>query len=226
MTAMLDRNTWYRLPHETRWRLFELSAVVVTGLGQLLLAAWLGLHMPFIVAVCLLWLLYVLLRARRNPAVQSRWGFSRSGVAESIRLSAGPFVGGAAFCVLFGLLAGTADLNLHIVPVLALYPLWGLVQQFLIVALLAGNLVAIGRGRIPNAAAIVIAAVLFAAVHAPNLPLVAATFVMGMITTFVYLKSGNIWFAGPFHGWIASLFYYFVLGDDPWLRLVELLVAS
>lgn len=224
--AQLLSEQFRALPSVTRWRLFEFVAVVATGVGQLVIAAWFGLHGPFIVTVSLLWMLYVILRSRSDPGNLPRWGFSRQGLKESFRLSAGPFFSGAAFCILFGLLAGTAKVSWHIVPVLALYPFWGLVQQFLIVALLAGNVVAISSERVSKPVAILIAALLFAAVHSPNLPLVAATFVMGLITTSIYLRTSNIWFAGLFHGWFATLFYYFILGEDPWLRLVDLLVAS
>jgi hypothetical protein len=213
------------LSRDLRWRLFEFTAVVLTGAGQLIVAAWLGLHGPFITAASLFWLLYVTQRARSDPGNLHRWGFSRDGVEESVRMSAPPLLLGAAFCILFGLLTGTARVGWNIVPVLLLYPVWGLVQQFLVVALLAGNFVAIGRGRVSQRAATLIAALLFAAIHAPNLPLVAATFVMGLTTASIFFRTGTIWFAGPFHGWFATLFYYFVLGEDPWGRLVELLIA-
>jgi membrane protease YdiL (CAAX protease family) len=219
-----------RLSGEAGWRIFDFIAVVLTGIGQLVIAAHLGLHGPFIAGASVLWLTYVLLRTRGDPSLWRKWGFTKAGFAESIRLAALPFAVGVAFSVAFGLLAGTAELNRHIFFVLALYPLWGLVQQFLILALVCGNLVAMGKtmskGGVPEGVAVLFTALLFASVHSPNLPLMAATFLMGIVTASVYLKSNNIWFAGLFHGWFATVFYYFVLGTDPWLRLVEILAAS
>jgi membrane protease YdiL (CAAX protease family) len=223
-------NRLHRLSREARWRIFDFIAVVLTGIGQLVIAAHLGLHGPFIAGASVLWLTYVLLRTRGNPDLWRKWGFAKAGFATSIRLAALPFAVGITFSVGFGLLAGTAELNWHIVPLLALYPLWGLVQQFLILALVCGNLVAMGKtmakGSVPEGIAVLVTAILFASVHSPNLPLMAATFLMGMVTASVYLKSNNIWFAGLFHGWFATVFYYFALGTDPWPRLVEIIAAS
>jgi membrane protease YdiL (CAAX protease family) len=215
-----------RVHREAKWRIFDFLAVLATGIGQLVIAAGMNLHGPFIGGASILWLLYVLLRTRGEPVLWQQWGFVREGFAESIRLAAGPFVAGVGFSIVFGLLAGTAELNWHIFLVLALYPLWGLVQQFLILALIAGNLMAMGKERFPKAVAVLVTAVLFAGVHSPNLPLMAATFAMGVVTTSIYLKTGTVWFAGLFHGWFATVFYYFVLGTDPWLRLVRILVVT
>ena len=73
----------------------------------------------------------------------------------------------------------------------------------------------------PHVGALV-GAVGFALVHVPVWPLVVATFALGLVTTQVYLRVGNLWVPGVFHGWFATLFYFLVLGEDPWAPLVQL----
>jgi hypothetical protein len=47
-----------------------------------------------------------------------------------------------AIAVFFGLgfYLNTINITWHIVPVLLLYPVWGTIQQFLVIAIVAGNL--------------------------------------------------------------------------------------
>jgi membrane protease YdiL (CAAX protease family) len=101
-----------------------------------------------------------------------------------------------------------------------LYPPWGVVQQFLVVALIAENLVAMGRGRIGEPLAVVLTACGFAAIHVHDYRLVGATFLLGLVTTSVYFRTKNVWVPGILHGWFATLVYYLVLGEDPWAELV------
>jgi len=190
--------------------------VVATAAGFLIF----GLSFAYIGAASVLWVGYVLGRYRWDPEVFERWGFRRAGFGRAAALSAPFAVAALAFTGLWAVSSGDAVINAHLPLLLVLYPPWGAVQQFLVCALVADNLVAIGRGRIRERGAVIIAATLFAAVHAPEHELVVATFFLGLVTTAVYFRTRNLWVPGILHGWFATLVYFFVMGTDPWAQLV------
>lgn len=204
------------LRESLRGRGFELGAVVVTAAGFVVF----GLSFLYIGVASVFWLSYVLARYRWDRDVFARWGFRRAGFRRAMRLTL-PFAAvGLGFCLLYGLVSDAALWSRDLVMLLVMYPPWGVVQQFLVVALVAENLIAFGRGRIGEPAVVVITAALFAAIHIPEYPLVPATFFLGLVTTSVYFRTKNLWVPGLFHGWFATLFYFLVMGKNPWSELV------
>jgi membrane protease YdiL (CAAX protease family) len=113
----------------------------------------------------------------------------------------------AAFGWATGRLAWTPGLLL----LLLLYPLWALVEQFLLQAMLARNLA--GRFRAPAVA--LACAALFAVDHVPDWPLVPATFALGLFATSFYLRHRTLLPLALAHGWLGSIFFVWVLGRDP-----------
>ncbi len=204
---------------ETTASPWETAAVIFTGVSHLVLATWLNRQLLFIVAAVLFWIVFVSIRVHRDPSKLREWGFTGRGFGRSVRLLL-PFAGAALLATVgYGLLAGTLIFTWRLFLVLAFYPAWGLVQQFLVVGLLAGNLRK--DGRLSDGVIILVTAVLFAAVHLPSIPLVIIAGLMGSVTTFVYFETGNLYALGLFHGWVASLAYFFVLGSDPLTPLLR-----
>ena len=101
----------------------------------------------------------------------------------------------------------------HLALAAALYPLWGTVQQLLVQGLVTRRLVR-WLGSAWTATPLV--ALLFAAAHAPSVPLMAATFAMGLAFTPIYVRWRNLWPLGLWHGVLGALFYVWVLGRDVW----------
>jgi hypothetical protein len=190
--------------------------------------------MYFIVGVSVAWVGYALFRVVRDPSELARWGFGWRGFGPSM-LGAGLFAL-VAVAALAGIVFGTG-LRDHAIAwhpdmllLQALYPLWGLVQQFLVQAMVAGNLApatadssATARGsagpspsltrRAPWVA--LLCALLFGAVHLPNWPLCASTFTMGLAFTPIYLRWRNLWPLALFHGWLGVPAYFWLLGVNP-----------
>ncbi len=196
----------------------EIFALALTGLGKFVVADGLGFKLPYIVVSCLSWAWYVVLRVRRDPQQVDAWGLTGRGLGPATHRLLPFAAAGAVACLLYGLWSGRMLLHWHILPLLLVYPLWGLVQQFLVVVLLAGNLhdslgVTVGG-------AVRTAAVVFSAVHLPSIPLVVVTFAMALVTTTTWFRDRNLYPLGVFHGWIATLAYYLVLGEDPWVQFV------
>ena len=101
---------------------------------------------------------------------------------------------------------------------LVLYPLWGILQQFLVQALGVANLfrlfpqygwwVAVSAGVI-----------LFTLVHYPDWVLMAATGLLACVFIPLYIRDRNLWPLGLYHGWLGTFFYLWVLGRDPWVSV-------
>ena len=91
---------------------------------------------------------------------------------------------------------------------LALYPLWGLAQQYALQAVVFRRARAAGAG----VWAAPLAAALFALVHAPNPGLVLATFVGGIVWCELYRRVPNLFLLAVSHGALATL----LLALLPW----------
>lgn len=198
-----------------RW---EITLVVLTGVGNYVLAGWLNRRLTFVVGACLFWLGFVVVRAIADASVLSEWGFTSGNLRSGFRMLLPAAVLSASAFAVYGLLTGNLLMRWHFALVCLIYPAWGLVQQFLIVALLAGNLRK--HSRISEWGVVVLAALVFAVAHLPSPPLAAAAFVLALITTRVYFRTRNLWPLGVFHGWYATSLYFFALGQDPWKTVV------
>jgi lysylphosphatidylglycerol synthetase-like protein (DUF2156 family) len=106
---------------------------------------------------------------------------------------------------------------------LLLYPGWGLVQQY---AMQSFTYRRINEGvRRPGTAA-VLTAVLFAAVHYPNLALAGVTLVGGYVWCRLFERHPNLFTLALSHGWLAVLLraswpadwlHSLTIGPDYWL---------
>lgn len=197
-----------------------MAAVVATGIGKFVFGDLLPFDLAFVVVACIGWVVYIILRFRWNRNVLDRWGFSFSRFWKSAGATA-PFAAvGFGFCIVFGVFGTQSVVNWNLVAALVLYPIWGLIQQFLLVALLADNLRELSHDRVGEFSVVALSAVLFAAVHVPSVPLIVATTFLGGVTTAIFFRYRCIWTAGIFHGWFATLFYYLVMGEDAVRTLV------
>jgi len=94
----------------------------------------------------------------------------------------------------------------------ALYPIWGVAQQFALQNLIARNLV----GVLSNPLAIAgVSSALFGMSHYPRLDLMLLTLVAGVFFTLIYRRLPNLWAVGIVHGVLGSLAIYIVLKEDP-----------
>lgn len=210
-----------KLRGSLRGRATDLIAAAATAAGKFLLSDWLGLQLEFTVGAIAFWIVYVVLRHKANPTILQRWGFRTAGMREAAILSGIAFLAGATFCVLYAVFTGEGIVSWNLLLIMLLYPAWGLIQQFLLVALFADNVMALTRERTPEFVIVMFAALLFAAIHFPETDLMMATFVLGGVSTLIFFRTRNIWMVGVLHGWFASLFYFLVMGHDPLAPLLR-----
>lgn len=204
-----------------RGRRTELAAAAVTAVGKFVLADWLGYELLFLLAAIGFWIVYVVSRALTDRAVVQRWGFQATGMREGAVLTGIAMAAGGSFCVIYALFAGTALIHPNLILLLILYPLWGLIQQFMLVAVFADNVMALARGRASEFVVVMFSALLFAAIHFPETPLMIATFFLGAATTLIFFRTRNLWMIGVLHGWFSTLFYFLVMGHDPLAPLLR-----
>jgi hypothetical protein len=200
-----------------RW--LEILAVLITGILKFVLMDWLDFRLFYVTAACLFWMIYIYRKKRRHPGWLRSWGFQKYNFKKSL-LFLLPFVllciGGI---IVYGLFTEARFLNWHVIPILILYPVWGLIQQFMMVGLVAGNLKKLSVLDFADWQIILFTSFLFAMVHYPSIPLMIFAFVMEIIFVRAYFKWPNLWSLGLYHGWIGGLFLYFVMGRDLWTEL-------
>ncbi len=196
----------------TTRQLAEMSAVVLTGVGHLAAASQdaSGYYIPAVLAG---WGSYVGARALTEPGYLANAGFTGQNAGRAWRDATLVSLGALGGMAVIGSARGTLDTHGLLVPLLVLYPAWGLTQQFLVQRMLTRNLADAG---LPPAVITPISAVTFGSVHIPNWDLTAATTFMGAAFTHLYQRDGNLWPLGVYHGTLGAFVYVWVLDRTSW----------
>jgi hypothetical protein len=196
---------------------FEIVAVVVTGVLHLLLRSH-GANGIFIALAGVFWTLYIARYVRQDKTAWTRWGFRSDNLSRAFKRPTLLFVIASGAMAIYGVITGTLVWRWYMLLLLLLYPLWGILQQFLVQALVVANLINVVP-RHGRTLAIIIGTILFGAVHYPYPWLMLAT--GGLACFFIpwYLRDCNLWPLGLYHGWLGTLFYVWVLGRDPWFEV-------
>jgi membrane protease YdiL (CAAX protease family) len=200
-------------------RVLEISAVILTAIGKFIFMDYLNQRFVFVSVAIISWVIYIFIRQKEQPGILKYWGF-RTDNFQVVAKRVLPF--GVAAVIVFmaiGIYRGTLNITWHILPILILYPVWGVIQQFLLIALTAGNLQDIKGQHLKKWTIILLSAVLFGAIHYPWMWLMAGTFILALFYGFIYFRERNIYVLGLFHGWLGALFYYTVVGRDPFLEM-------
>lgn len=193
-------------------------AVVLTAVGKFVFMDFLQWRFPFIAAAIILWGCYVIYRNRKTPGITQYWGFRTDNFGTVVRRILPFGIISLAIFICIGMYQDTINLTWHIVPILILYPIWGIIQQFLLIALTAGNLQDFANLKVPKVLIIIVSAILFGLIHYPFLWLIVGTFILGVFYGLIYFKHRNIYALGIFHGWLGGLFFYTVVNRDPFIE--------
>jgi len=189
----------------------EITGVVLTGCAAVVSVQAFGLHVYLVLPCLLVWASYVALRIRRDPGVLRRWGMRLDNLRPAFARVLPYLLVPALGMLLYRLLLGWRPLPRSFFVVLALYPAWGLAQQFLVQGVVAENLRRLG---VAPRLIVPVAALLFGLVHAPDWPLVGLCAVAGLFWTRLFFKTANLIPLGLSHGWLGALVYYWVLERD------------
>ncbi len=196
----------------------EVVAVAATGICFLVFQNF-GAKGLFIALASMSWSGYVIWRVRQDSSLWVQWGFRTDNLRTAFFWPTAMFVLGVSLMAWYGAAHGRVLWPRHILVLLLLYPLWGILQQFLVQALGVANLMTL----FPNQGwivALLVGVTLFSVVHYPDgWLLMAATGVMACFFIPCYLRDRNLWPLGLYHGWFGTFFYLWVLGKDPWLDI-------
>lgn len=193
-------------------QLAEMGAVVLTGVGHLVASSQdaSGMYIP---AVMIGWGSYMGYRALKEPGYLADAGFTSENAARAWRDATLVSLGALGGMAVVGAARGTLDTDGLLVPLLVLYPAWGLTQQFLVQRMLTRNLADAG---LPPAVITPISALTFGSVHAPNWDLTATTTFIGAAFTHLYQRDGTLWPLGVYHGALGAFVYVWVLDRSSW----------
>ncbi|MBN1949121.1 MAG: hypothetical protein JW784_05215 [Candidatus Cloacimonetes bacterium] len=213
-------NLSYAYVEKNKWHLVEIATVLLMGISKIVVGDLLNSKFYFIITGLILVILFITLRGILKPSLLSQWGFTRMNFFSSLTVVGPATIISITSFIFYGLIRGNPLINTNFFIVLILYPFWGVIQQYLIAVLMAGNLNRITRGVMTRTTIVISVAFFFALIHFPELPLVVASFFLGIITVSSFLRFGNIWTIGIFHGWFATFLYYFVLNNDPLMDIM------
>jgi uncharacterized protein len=196
-----------------RRALGEIAAVLLTGVLFLVFENLLHLKLQFLVPCIVGWTAYLVHRVVKDRTVAAEWGLR----VDNLRVAAPPILGvfaaGVAALFAWHLAFGGRPIPRDAWILFLLYPVWSLIQQFVLQALLAANLERLGVARI---VVVPVAALLFGAAHLPDWPLAALCAAAGVAWTALYLRRRHLPLLALSHAWLGALAYYWVLGRDPW----------
>lgn len=135
------------------------------------------------------------------------WAALFTGPAAAVLLAAGIALGHAQ-----GGWPGAAErvLNWHIVPAIALYVIWGLVQQFVFEFYLLGRLTYL----MPAPAAIGVTALIFSAVHFPRVIVMLAVAVAAVVWAVLYRRYRTLLPLALSHAILGAALHYWIFGRD------------
>lgn len=203
----------------------ELIAVGITGVLKFVLADWLQFKMFYIVAACLFWGFYIYKKYRKHPQILKFWGFQKKNFRNSFTFIL-PFaiaVGLGIF--VYGIVVNARFFNWHVIPIILLYPAWGVIQQFMMLGLIGRNLKELKKKKCSDWQVIMAVSLVFSLVHYPSISLMMYVLVMEIIFGWAYFKWNNIWTLGLYHGWVSGFFIFFVLERDLWTELWSVFVS-
>ena len=200
-------------------RFFEIAAVILTAIGKFIFMDELNWRFPFVSIAIICWVSYIIYRTRTEPGINKYWGFRTDNFITVLKKVLPFAILSFIVCMGVGLYRDTLNMSWHIIPILILYPLWGVIQQFLLIALTAGNMLDFKGQKMSNGFIIFISALLFGAIHYPYLWLMIGTFALALFYGWIYLSERNIYVLGLFHGWLGGIFYYTILDRDPFLEM-------
>lgn len=192
-------------------------AVAGTGLMHLVFKH-IGAKGLFIALASVTWVGYIVWQVRRDPTRWKSWGFRTDNLRQAFYWPSVLFVVSGLVMAWYGVLTERVLWQDHMLFLLLLYPLWGLLQQFLVQALGVQNLMKLFP-RPGLVLAMPVGVVLFAVVHVPNWRLMLATGLLACFFIPFYIRDRNLFPLGLYHGWLGTFFYLWVLGRDPWVSV-------
>ena len=201
---------------------FAILAVFLTAVLKFIFMDWLNWSVFYICGIVLFWMAYILYRVKSNRETLIVWGFKKEDFKPSLLYLAPLMFITGIVSVLYGSMNESLSFSWYFILVLLLYPLWGLIQQFMMLGIISQNLASATEGKMNRYLIIFLVSALFSMVHYPSFFLMIFTFFLEVVFVKVYLKWRNLWAIGIAHGWIATFILYYVLDRNLWSELFSI----
>lgn len=193
----------------------ELTLLLGLGAGNVAVDVFSLPKAPLVAVGLALWLAYLARRLRREPGALREWGLRADNLRPAAREATLVTLPLALAMVAFGFAVGHLPPPAGFWTILAVYPAWGLAQNFLLNAMLARNL----RTRLSEPVVVAASTLLFAASHAPDFEVMALTLLVAPVWLVLYRRHPNLWVLGIAHGVLGTLAFFAVLGRDVFAAL-------
>lgn len=199
----------------------ELSLLILTCILYVLLEFIKVIPHPKVIAILMIvcWVGYVIWKSIRHRGILKSWGFRGDNFLVTFRFCLYFTIPMIALIIGYGALTHHISISYTFWMICLLYPIWGIVQQFALQALVHRNIKQIIK---PVFYRSVILGLLFSAAHIFDLRLVALAFPIGYAFSRIYDRYPNLWALGICHGILGAMVYYLVLGLDPGREIINL----
>lgn len=188
---------------------FVTALEIVSVVSSVVLTAWvltpLQLNQRWLEAlpgVCAL--LLMLYSHRLHGETLAQLGFTTKHFARAVKLLLGPMLVVTALLLGIGVLTHSLHFGQRFWLSLLLLPWWGVTQQYILQGFIYRRLRRI-VGAQNHTLTIFLAALLFALVHAPNVPLMLLTLIGGWVWTWVYARAPNLFALGLSHALMSVI---------------------
>ena len=205
------------LSEKQKW--FELLMVILTGCLKFIFMDWMNLRSFYISGICIFWFCYVIYRYSKDHEILKYWGYRKENFKKSMVTLLPFLLISVTGTFIHMTIKDRLVFSWHLIPILMLYPVWGIIQQFMMVSLIAGNLQSLKIIKLNKYQSILITAFIFSQVHYPGIFLMIFTFIMEIIFLMVFYKWRNLWALGLVHGWVATILLFYIENRDLWTEL-------
>ena len=183
---------------------------------------------PVVAATGVFWIGYLITRLRQEPGTWRKWGLGLHGFWPATIACVLAVLTGSAGMICYGLRHGGVSLPPTFWVLILLYLPWGLLQQFLLNAMVAANVIELLAGmgigvRMRTLAAVTVSSALFGTVHLPDRTLTALCCCAGVVWVAIYLRWRNLWPLGVSHVALGAIAYYVILRRDPLAEIIRTL---
>lgn len=191
-----------------RKEILETIALVVLIVLYGLLQRYVAGKAYFVLPAILLGVGYAVYSCVREPATLLEYGIRTDNLLPSAKVSALVLAIGGVVILVIAARLGTLPPPPSFYYLLALYPLWGIAQQFFFQSLLHSRLIKLGLAPW----SILIVTILYASIHSSKL--FVPTILWGLIASTIFWRIPNILPLGVVHGLLGAMVYFLVLDQD------------
>ena len=194
----------------------EIFATLAGGIGYVIFHKKLAANAWFIITLLVALLFYAFWESKFGDRDLRYFGIRKDNLKEATKwniIVLGP--------VLFGLsiyaIINGINHPLHFFYAVLLYPIWGIIQQFIFQGIFLNACKKVGLGYF----SIVLAAFAYAIVHYPSIFMMKITALGGILFSALFYFRPNIVPIGIFHGVFGAFLYYVLRNKDPIEKLLD-----